>query len=401
MIKLNYVVVTKKPKLITQKPHCAMNTCVFNDNATTMMTSGNAGVGGGYTTTGLALFVFGGLFTTTFQILLRYAFRAIPLITYPLFGFKLYVIHRADLSLRLCKRSGLRSSNTLDGDTACGIVCGKWYIGEVEALKRWEGDKDMFMAWIFTNDACYKKLTNDDRYEIKALGSSKKGSDDVPTITDNNNSEKTSSNVIISALTNKSMRVGILENTSDYVHARFTNRNISIEHSPFEHQTKIMENIEKELSQRKCASSLTCYVHGPVGTGKSMMAILFAARIGAKYCKDLCLAKPGHSLKGLYTVAEATRECPLVLVFEEVDVMLGKIHEGKLVEHKNHRREIADKSDWNSMLDDIDTGIYPHLILFLISNKSPSEIDTELDSSFLRKGRVHVVYEMSTTVSKV
>jgi hypothetical protein len=46
------------------------------------------------------------------------------------------------------------------------------------------------------------------------------------------------------------------------------------------------------------------------------------------------------------------------------------------------------------MLDEIQRGMYPHLIMLLTSNKGPEFIQS-LDPSYIRKGRVDITVELS------
>jgi hypothetical protein len=47
------------------------------------------------------------------------------------------------------------------------------------------------------------------------------------------------------------------------------------------------------------------------------------------------------------------------------------------------------------MLDDICSGLYPFMIMILTSNSTPDQID-ELDSSYIREGRVNMFCEFTT-----
>jgi hypothetical protein len=45
------------------------------------------------------------------------------------------------------------------------------------------------------------------------------------------------------------------------------------------------------------------------------------------------------------------------------------------------------------MLDDIQRGLYPHLILILTSNKHPSFIN-DMDTSYLRERRIDKIFHL-------
>jgi hypothetical protein len=72
---------------------------------------------------------------------------------------------------------------------------------------------------------------------------------------------------------------------------------------------------------------------------------------------------------------------------------LNKIHTG-VVPHPKIPTAVADKPGWNHMLDEIQRGMYPDLILIITSNKGPDYI-ASLDSSYIREGRVDMTFEMT------
>jgi hypothetical protein len=58
---------------------------------------------------------------------------------------------------------------------------------------------------------------------------------------------------------------------------------------------------------------------------------------------------------------------------------------------------VPDKSGWNNMLDTIQRGMYPNLILIMTSNRGPEFINS-LDPSYIRKGRVDLTFEMTVSL---
>jgi hypothetical protein len=93
---------------------------------------------------------------------------------------------------------------------------------------------------------------------------------------------------------------------------------------------------------------------------------------------------------------EPTAQKPLIIVFDEVDLVIMKIHEG-IRQHKNVPTVVSDKSGWNHMLDSIQRGMYSNIILVMTSNRGPEFIDS-LDSSYIRKGRVDIIEEMTESL---
>ena len=77
---------------------------------------------------------------------------------------------------------------------------------------------------------------------------------------------------------------------------------------------------------------------------------------------------------------------------QSIDIALEKIHKG-IPAHMNVTTRVQDKIGWNRMMDDINWGLYPHIILLLISNQPPKVIQN-LDPSYIRKGRVNLYFSM-------
>ena len=93
---------------------------------------------------------------------------------------------------------------------------------------------------------------------------------------------------------------------------------------------------------------------------------------------------------------EPTPQKPLVIVFDEFDMVLEKIHVG-IPPHKNIPIAVSDKPSWNHLLDSIQRGMYPNIILILTSNRAPEYIHS-LDPSYIRKGRVDLTFEMTESL---
>jgi hypothetical protein len=110
-------------------------------------------------------------------------------------------------------------------------------------------------------------------------------------------------------------------------------------------------------------------------------------------CDTFNPCEPSDSFSNMYHTIDPTPQKPLILLLDEVDVMITKVHEETIVPHKNHPIQIYNKSTWNNMLDKIDYGLYPNIILVLCSNKTFQEIN-EMDPSYLRKGRIDLVQHL-------
>ena len=163
-----------------------------------------------------------------------------------------------------------------------------------------------------------------------------------------------------------------------------------------EYQNNVINDILRIING-KSSKSGTFFVYGEPGTGKSLLTLLLAKKIGAYYCDTWKPTDPGDTLSQVYSTIAPDEEKPLVLVLEECDKIMFDILDGKIVQHKNVLIQIREKSDWNGMLDKItDLGFYPHLILILTSNIFLDKIN-ERDKSLLRTGRIDKAYHISST----
>ena len=141
------------------------------------------------------------------------------------------------------------------------------------------------------------------------------------------------------------------------------------------------------------------YIYGPPQTGKSMVGILVASQLGGVFCNTLKPWQPGDSLGMLYTDVEPKVNKPLVIVFDEFDSTILRIHENTIQPHKHLPTSIIDKSGWNHTLDEIQRGMYQDVILILTSNKSPDFINA-LDTSYIRQGRVDKTFSMVKIIER-
>jgi Cdc6-like AAA superfamily ATPase len=125
-----------------------------------------------------------------------------------------------------------------------------------------------------------------------------------------------------------------------------------------------------------------------------MISILIAKKLKGELVRTFNPSEPGDSISSLYNQVSPNKNKPLIIVFDEVDIMMDKIYNNKIVPHKHIPIEIQDKSSWNRFFDDINLGLYPYVILVLTSNTFANNIETKYDSSYIRDGRVHVKCEL-------
>ena len=131
----------------------------------------------------------------------------------------------------------------------------------------------------------------------------------------------------------------------------------------------------------------SAFISGQPGTGKSTIASLLTLKLNALLCESFDPTRPGFTLSKLIIRAKPTKEKPLVILFDEVDVMINEIHHG-ITPHKNIPIWVHTKSTFNKFLDHM--RFHEHVILIMTSNLTKEQISEKYDPCYLRKGRVNL-----------
>lgn len=168
---------------------------------------------------------------------------------------------------------------------------------------------------------------------------------------------------------------------------------------------KIRENQQRAVNEMMNVYALKKYcvalLHGPPGTGKSIVSILLAKHLTSlgkevSFVDSFKPWEPNDNFSTLYYHISPTKHKPLIVVIEEVDTVIAKIHEPADAEtatmkkpHQHLPIMLSNKSDWNSFLDKFDRRRYTHVFLILTANNSADFFDA-LDPSYMRQGRVDV-----------
>lgn len=275
------------------------------------------------------------------------------------FGLRLYHLRNREQCRRIQKQIGEFCTHMIDGKGA-GFSMGWWYMIHIQLYG------DTYDVWLVATKTAYERLTSIPPSEL-ALSSSSTLS-----------AEK------------KEEMITIYERMGSYKEPFFRQRKIHSERLvPRKEQMHLMEEIIEYFKEHHRA---VIYLYGPTGTGKSIMGLLLAKALNGMYCSTLKPWQPGDSIGELYTEMEPTAENPLILVFDEVDVALHRIHM-TISSNQDVPIMVADKNDWNRMMDEIHWGLYPHMILLMTSNSVPQSIH-DLDPSYLRKGRVDLCFTL-------
>jgi hypothetical protein len=155
----------------------------------------------------------------------------------------------------------------------------------------------------------------------------------------------------------------------------------------YSYQQELFENI---MNSYKINNFCRIFISGNPGQGKSYFNYLMAKKLNCFLCDNFDPTEAGSSLSFVYNKIKPTSTKPLILVFDEVDILIEKIHKKTIQPHKKLKIEIYDKMTWNNFLDKFNYKLFPNTILVLISNKTKEYIDKIYDNSFLRNGRIDI-----------
>lgn len=149
----------------------------------------------------------------------------------------------------------------------------------------------------------------------------------------------------------------------------------------------------KMMNFYKTKNYCKLFLNGSPGKGKTFFSYLIAQKLNCYLVDTYCPTDPGSSLSIIYNRAKnISANKPLIIVLDEVDIILSKIHNKEITPHKYHKSEVYDKVTWNQLLDKITYGMYPYVILIMISNKSLNDCK-KIDPSYIRRGRVDIFEE--------
>lgn len=306
------------------------------------------------------------LVTLGMSVFQQIPWSAFFLLLHP-FHIHLYRLTDRETCIRIQKRLTISTHKT-DDNRHYGYGLGKWF---VVSLFREFGE---WNVTLITSETTYKSLT------------APIPSEDLTTKLD-----------YTSLKEDDSTSITLLQRHGNYSNFYFKKRSVDLGLlEPLPQQQTILETIQS--NQEKFGYTIV-FLHGPPGTGKSMIAYILTQRAKGTFCNTIKLWEPGDTLEEVYEEASPTKKNPLILLFDEVDVVLTRIHEHKIEPHKKIPTAIHDKSGWNRFLDSIQLGLYPNLILVLTSNKSPEDIN-KLDSCYLRPHRVDFCFHLKDPIEE-
>jgi len=283
------------------------------------------------------------------------------------YGIKYYHLTKIEECKIIQKHISKFCSQQNDNEKGSGYSFGYWYI-----LNMTINPGDIYNIYMIATEESYKNL-------IKESNTSKYS------LLSNNNK----TNVI------QQPTITIYDRLGSFHNPWFRKRKNEITITPRNNQQVIIDKIIEYHNKNK---HTVVFLHGLPGSGKSMIGQLLTKHYNGTYCDELIPWQPGDTIGGLYTEAEPTENNPLIIAFDEIDNILLKIHNNKIESHKNLPIQIKNKETWNKFFDAIDRHKYKHIIIIMTSNRS-NEFINNLDSSYLRKGRINLIFELVNEIN--
>jgi hypothetical protein len=302
-----------------------------------------------------------------------------PFIIFKLIKFKLYHITDPDIVATLInqiKISGSYKSNNKER----GIFYGRWYIGSIRSD---EYDDEKTNIYILCSQTMYNRLS-----DLNMLGIHLSQ-------TNGNNNDKTDLNTAMENIKSKYKFISIYNFNLTAYHGNISEpRKMIIPYNKYSTEQQTLINLITSAYNKYC--NHTCIVYGQPGSGKSVLALALAQKFESSLCMSYDPCLPGMNFNYLYTIVNPTKDKPLIVLIDEIDILLHKIQNETVETHRNCIAQIKNKHDWNKFFDNINRKFYPFVIFILTTNQNKSYFDN-IDPAYTRKGRIDAIYELVKT----
>lgn len=198
-------------------------------------------------------------------------------------------------------------------------------------------------------------------------------------------------------------KIYIGEKDSSFWYSSYDIREITA--PTFDPTPKQLEIIDKIKSHYKSNNNSIVLLTGDTNTGKSMLGLLLCKYMMKDYPETHLIdtfnpSCPGDAFSKLYIRISPSASKPLVIVLDEIDVLIQRMHDGVIENHKNLEVQIRTKADWNQFLDRFDRKMYPYCIIIMTSNWKLSDFDN-LDKAYFRENRINFHFELVDEIKKV
>lgn len=314
---------------------------------------------------------------------------SLPFILIRYFGWRIYIISKnTDINF-LRNYLQIKGSHIQD-DKPLGLFYGKWYVG---ILNRHEDRNERFENEIIMLclESMYKKII--DARNMLPNTNNTTNTINTTTNTTTNNTNNTTNN----SNDNDENPMEFREQKKEYSKIAIYTADLHVSTGFEKHETVV--KFDQPLMHQKLAideimriynknNNCVALISGVPCTGKSILSLILAAKLDATYCDEFDPFNRASSLSNLYFDVYPTKEKPLIICMDEIDIPLTAIHNKQILQHKYYRYPIMDKVSWSQFFDKINNGLFPYMILIMTSNKDREYFDG-LDSAYMRYGRIN------------
>ena len=210
---------------------------------------------------------------------------------------------------------------------------------------------------------------------------------------DNDTNDEDDETQLINVKTNNN-KIKYVAKSGEYGYLQYRIRNINLTNISRVSELNFMANQENLFKQimgfYRNNNYCKVYLSGEPGCGKTFFSYLMAQKLDCYLCDVFNPYEPSCSFTDIYTMTKVYATKPIIVLLDEVDVLISKIHNNGNEEHKKFSREIFNKTTWCNFMDKIEFGLFPYVILIMNSNK-PKEYIDRMDKSYLRNGRVNII----------
>ena len=306
------------------------------------------------------------------NIISQYIFCIIPiLLIFIPFDFKLNTISGPKLTKFL---ASVKNSSSRTNDEADGWICGKWYIGFISTKSGQQGYTNtelcLFSTMKFYNIICCNNIMNE-----------------------NNNTSIKEDNKI-----EKPKMINFWERQGTFWHPYYTKRLYNpILKKIWVSQENIVNKMICIYEEKSYVSALIC---GPPNKGKSFIPLYLCKKLQETYDEINLVdtwnpTEPGDTFISIYNKINPTKNSPLILVLDEIDLIIYALHNKtiKLMDTLPIPIQIKDKKDWNQFFDRFDRMLYQNVFIIMTSNNNIHYFDN-MDTSYMRKNRVDLKIDL-------